>query len=59
MNSADYLANVEGARTLRRRVAELEEELRETREELGAALKRKVEEVSAPSNIYFTSTDSD
>jgi len=48
MNSADYLANVEGARILRRRVAELEEELRETREELRVALERKVEEVSAP-----------
>jgi len=59
MNSADYLANVEGARTFRRRVAELEEELREAREELRVALERKVEEVSAPSDIYFTSTDSD
>jgi len=60
MDSADYLADLEEeARTLRHRVAELEEELREAREELRVALERKVEEVSAPSNIYFASTDSD
>jgi len=60
MDSADYLADLEEeARTLRRRVAELEEDLREAREELRVALERKVEEVSVPSNVYFASTDSD
>jgi len=59
MDSADYLADLEEeTRTLRCRVAELEKELREAREELRVALERKVEEVSAPSNIYFASTDS-
>jgi len=49
MDSADYIADLEEeARTLRRRVSELEEELRETREELRVALERKVEEVSVP-----------
>ena len=46
MNSEDYIADLEEeARTLRSRVTELEEELRQTREELRVALERKVEEV--------------
>ena len=48
MNSEDYIADLEeDARTLRSRVTELEEELRQTREELRVALERKVEEVGS------------
>ena len=48
MNSEDYIADLEEeARTLRSRVTELEEELRQTREELRVALERKVEEVGS------------
>ena len=47
MDSEDYIADLEEeTRTLRGRVAELEEELRQTREELRVALEQKVEEVS-------------
>ena len=46
MDSEDYIADLEETRTLRGWVAELEEELRQTREELRMALERKVEEVS-------------
>jgi len=49
MNSEDYIADLEEeTRTLRRRVAELEEDLRQVRGELEIALHRKVEEVSPP-----------
>ena len=48
MNSEDYIADLEEeARTMRSRVTELEEELRQTREELRVALERKVEEVGS------------
>ena len=47
MDSEDYITDLEEeTRTLRGRVAELEEELRQTREELRVSLERKVEEVS-------------
>lgn len=48
MDSRDYITDLEEeTRTLRSRVVELEEELRQAREELKVALERKVEEVSA------------
>ena len=50
MNSEDYMADLEEeSRTLRRRVGELEEELRRVKGELEIARHRKVEEVSLPS----------
>ena len=54
MDSADYIADLEEeSRTLRSRVAELEEELCRAREELRVALERKVEEVSTPSYLHL------
>ena len=49
MDPADYITDLEGeSRTLRDRVAELEEELRKVREELRVARERKIEEVTVP-----------
>ena len=49
MNSEDYITDLEEeVRALRRRVAELEEELHQAKGELEVARHRKVEEVSSP-----------
>ena len=55
MNSEDHIADLEEeVQTLRRRVAELEEELRQANGELEIARHRKVEEVSLLSFPRFT-----
>jgi len=56
MDSEDYIAELgEEARSLRRQVVELEDELRQVREDLMIALDRKVEEVSPSSRLYSVS----
>lgn len=56
MDPRDYIADLEEeVRTLRGRAAELEEELRQIKEELRVANERKVEEVSLYS--YFVVVD--
>jgi len=54
----DYIADLEEEnRTLRSRVARLEEELRQVREDLRKALERKVEEVSVAPHSHLAGMD--
>lgn len=60
MDPIDHITDLEEeARTLRRRVAELEEDLRKVREELRIARERKVEEVIVPSDLYSVGINGD
>jgi len=60
MDPADYITDLEGeARTLRGRVADLEEELRQVREEIRVACERKVEEVIVPSDLHSVGVGGD
>lgn len=60
MDPIDHITDLEEeARTLHRRVAELEEDLRKVREELRVARERKVEEVIVPSDLHSAGINGD